>query len=42
MGLDGSVKEYVVDNDTDIKMAPNMLFKLVNFTKYDILEYLIY
>ena len=35
MGLDGSVKEYVVDNDTNIQMAPDLLFELINFTKYE-------
>ena len=34
-GLDGSVKEYVEDNDTDIEMAPDILFELIHFTKYE-------
>ena len=35
MGLDGSVKEYVVANDTNIQMVPDILFKLINLTKYE-------
>ena len=27
-GLDGSVKEYIEDNDTYIEMAPDILFEL--------------
>ena len=35
MSLDGSVKEYVVDNNVDIQIAPDILFELINFTKYE-------
>ena len=34
-GLDGSIKEYVVDNDVEIQMAPDKLFELIKFTKYE-------
>ena len=35
MGRDGSVKEYVVYNDADTQMAPDILFELISFTKYE-------
>ena len=36
MGLDGRVKENAVDtSEADIQMAPDILFNLIHFTKYE-------
>ena len=34
-GLDGSIKEYKIDNDSDIKMMPDILYTLLPFEKYE-------
>jgi P4 family phage/plasmid primase-like protien len=36
--INGDVKEYEVENDMPIAMAPDMLFELIPFTKYEINE----